>query len=150
MGIFTNAHQRQMGQPLMRIPGRRRHNAVRWAEGFHQFFIVAKQRGVIFIEERGDQHDQQRGDQNVRATKQYAAQRRSHRLDSDPAGNERGQNAAHPERDEHLRRQQSEGFSGRGVHHVGDHRAVDDDAVGHDEILSRCANQNENARHQAI
>ena len=101
-GIFANLHQRQVVHPMMSIPGVHGHNAVGRAQGFHQLFVVTEHRGVIFVEQRGHQNNQQRRNGDIEQAHRRAAPSRGGLTDFHPPGDEYRQNPGKAEDGNHF------------------------------------------------
>ncbi|VFT74535.1 Uncharacterised protein [Klebsiella aerogenes] len=87
-GIFANLHQRQIVHAVVRIPRVQRHNAVGGTQGFHQLFVVTEHRGVIFVEQRGHQNNQQRRNGDIEQAHRRAAPPCGGLTDFHPPGDE--------------------------------------------------------------
>ncbi|MNV59788.1 hypothetical protein D3C71_1522320 [compost metagenome] len=66
MGIFTNFDQRQILVEIavLSVLDGASHK-IAWGEHFHHAFIVADQRGVIFVEQRRNQQDHHHGKHHI-------------------------------------------------------------------------------------
>ena len=149
-GIFANVYQRQVVHLVVRIPRVDGNDAIGGTQGFHQLFIVAKDRGVIFIKQRSDQNDQQGRYEDIQQTYRDAAPHCFGFTDFYPPGEGDHQNTGQSQRQHHLAGHQGEAFRRCGIQNVGNHGAVNDDAEGPDKILGRGAQQNKQANNEAV
>ena len=139
MGIFTNAHQRLIaGKPAHFAVLHHGADIVRRGDHFDDAFVIAEQRRVVFIKQRGNQDNHQQGAEHRGNARQQRVPPFS--------GTNPGQcqhhgrhEASNDNPQNHLRGHQGGRFLRVGFEHVHNHVLIDHRAVGIHEIGRRGA-----------